>query len=186
MELAASFVTSIFGGGGAAAAGAATGAATTAAAAPAAAGFSLSSLLQGTATVLGMVQSINAGRADAEALTAAADDAAREVPLETLQGINRRTAIKQQMMDSIGQQDVAYAASGVDLSFGTPSQARKEAFRQTDLAVTSDVGTEQTRIGRLQEREAEYRKRASRAKRSALFDAALIGFKGATSIADRY
>ncbi len=184
MELAASFVTSIFGGGSAAAAGA--GAATTAAAAPAAAGFSLSSLLQGTATVLGMVQSINAGKADAEAANAAADDARREVPLETLQGINRRTAIKQQMMESIGQQDVAYAASGVDLSFGTPLQARTDAFRQADLALTSDVGTEQTRVARLQEREAEYRKRASRAKRSAMFDAALIGFKGATSIADRY
>ncbi|MCZ4073542.1 hypothetical protein [Agrobacterium sp. LMR679] len=186
MELAASFVTSIFGGGGAAAAGAATGAVTTGVAAPAATGFSLSSLLQGTATVLGMVQSINAGNADAEALNAAADDAAREVPLETLQGITRRTALKKEAMDSIAQQDVAYAASGVDLSFGTPMQARKDAFRQLDLGITSDVGTEQTRIGRLQEREAEYRKRASRAKRSAMFDAAMIGFKGATSIADGY
>lgn len=185
MELAASFVTSIF-GGGSAAAGATAGAATTAAAAPAAAGFSLSTLLQGTATVLGMVQSINAGKADAEALSAAADDAAREIPLETLQGINRRATIKRQMMDSIGEQDVAYAASGVDLSFGTPSQARKEAFREADLGITSDVGTEQTRVARLQEREAEYRKRAAKAKRSANFDAALIGLKGATSIADRY
>ncbi|MDP9560502.1 UNVERIFIED_ORG: hypothetical protein J2740_001691 [Rhizobium nepotum] len=189
MELATSFVTSIFGGGAStAAAGAAgSGAATTAAAAaPAAAGFSLSSLLQGTATVLGMVQSINAGKADADAANAAADDAAREVPLETLQGINRRTMLKKEMMDSIGQQDVAYAASGVDLSFGTPLQARNDAFRQADLGLTSDVGTEQTRIGRLQERQVEYRKRASRARQSGLFNAAVIGLKGATSTADRY
>ncbi|WP_212318555.1 hypothetical protein [Agrobacterium tumefaciens] len=178
-------MSSIF-GGGAATAGASAGAATTAAAAPAAAGFSLSTLLQGTATVLGMVQSINAGKADAAALNAAADDAAREVPLETLQGINRRATIKRQVMDSVGQQDVAYAASGVDLSFGTPSQARSEAFREGDLGITSDIGTEQTRVGRLQEREAEYRKRAARAKRSSMFDAALTGLKGATSIADRY
>lgn len=186
MELAASFVTSIFGGGGAAAAGAAAGTTAAAAAAPAAAGFSLSTLLQGTATVLGIVQSFNAGKADEAALNAAADDAKREVPLETLQGINRRTAIKQQMMESVGDQDVAYAASGVDLSFGTPLQARKEAFRQTDLGVTSDVGTEQTRVGRLQEREAEYRKRASRAKRTAMVDGVLTGLKGASSIANRY
>lgn len=185
MELAASFVTSIF-GGGATAAGATAGAAATATAAPAAAGFSLSSLLQGTATVLGMVQSINAGKADEEAANAAADDAAREIPLETLQGITRRTALKKEMMDSVGQQDVAYAASGVDLSFGTPSRARSEAFRQADLGLTSDVGTEQTRIGRLQEREAEYRKRARRARQSGLFNAAIIGVKGATSTADRY
>ena len=185
MELATSFVTSIF-GGGASTAAAGAGAAATTAAAPAAASFSLSSLLQGTASVLGMVQSINAGKADAEAANAAADDAAREVPLETLQGITRRTALKKEMMDSIGQQDVAYAASGVDLSFGTPSQARTEAFRQADLGLTSDVGTEQTRIGRLQEREAEYRKRAKRARQSGLFNAAIIGVKGASSTADRY
>ena len=186
MELATSFVTSIFGGGAstaAAGAGAAAGGAATAAAAPS---FSLSSLLQGTASVLGMVQSISAGKADAEAANAAADDAAREVPLETLQGITRRTALKKEMMDSIGQQDVAYAASGVDLSFGTPSQARTEAFRQADLGLTSDAGTEQTRIGRLNEREAEYRKRARRARQSGLFNAAIIGVKGATSTADRY
>jgi len=186
MELAASFVTSIFGGGASTAAAGAGAAATSAVAAPAAAGFSLSSLLQGTATVLGMVQSINAGKADAEAANAAADDAAREVPLETLQGITRRTALKKEMMNSIGQQDVAYAASGVDLSFGTPLQARTEAFREADLGLTSDVGTEQARVGRLQEREAEYRKRAKRARQSGLFNAAIIGVKGASSTADRY
>lgn len=143
-------------------------------------------MLQGGATVLGMVNAVNAGNADAEAATLAAEDAAREVPLETLQGIQRRSSIKQEMMDRIGEQDVAYAASGVDLSFGTPGQARKEAFRQGDLALTSDVGTEQTRVARLQEREVNYRKRAARAKSGGWFDAAMIGLNGASSIAGRY
>lgn len=185
MEAAVAFVSSMF-GGGAATAGAAAGATTAAAAAPAAAGFSLSSLLQGTATVFGVVNSINAGNADAEAANLAADDAAREVPLETLQGITRRTALKKEVMDSVGQQDVAYAASGVDLSFGTPMQARKDAFRQVDLGITSDIGTEQTRVGRLLEREANYRKRAKRAKAAGFADALTIGAKGASSISDRY
>lgn len=184
MELATSFVTSIFGGGAAATAGAAAGAATTGAAVSqtASSGLSLAKLLSGTATVLGMVQSINAGQADAEAANLAADDAAREVPLETLKGITRRTAIKQQMMDSIGQQDVAYAASGVDLSFGTPSQARTEAFRQADLGLTSDVGTEQTQVSRLLEREANYRKRARRAKTAGFVDALTSGFTGFSNL----
>ncbi|NSZ06416.1 hypothetical protein G6M14_08590 [Agrobacterium tumefaciens] len=186
MNLATSFVTSIFGGGAStAAAGAAGSGATTTAAAAAPAvsgGLSLTKLLSGTATVLGMVQSINAGNADAEAANLAAADAAREVPLETLKGITRRTAIKQQMMDSIGQQDVAYAASGVDLSFGTPSQARTEAFRQADLGITSDVGTEQTQVGRLQEREANYRKRAKRARTSGYVDALSSGFTGFSNL----
>ena len=187
MEMAAAFVTSMFTGGTAAAgAGAAGASAAAGAGAAASTGFSLSSLLQGTATVFGMVNAINAGNADAEALNSAADDAAREVPLETLQGITRRTSIKREMMDRIGQQDVAFAASGVDLSFGTPGQARAEAFRQGDLVLNVDNGTEQTRVARLNERNAEYRKRASRAKKSGIFDAFTMGLKGASSMAERY
>ncbi len=104
--------------------------------------------------------------------------------METLQGITRRNDIKRSFMEQLGQQDVAYAASGVDLSFGTPGQVRKEAFRETDLGITSDNGTEQTRVARLDEREAEYRKRASRAKKSAMFDALTQGLKTGASIAD--
>lgn len=150
------------------------------------AGFSLSSLLQGTATVLGIANAISAGNAKAEEYKLAADDAARQVPLETLQGINRRASIKQEMMDRVGEMDVSSAASGVDLSFGTPNQARKDAFRQTDLAVATDVGNEQTRVARLSEREANYRKMSKKAKSSGLFDALTIGLNGATSIMDRY
>lgn len=186
MELAASFVTSLFGGGataGATTAGAATAAGT---AGVASGGSFFSSLLQGTATVFGAASVLAAGNADAEQLELAADDAAREVPLETLQGITRRSSIKAEMMERLGEQDTANAASGVDLSFGTPRAARSQAFRQADLALNTDIGTEQTRVARLQERETNYRKRSKRAKSSGLFDAIGIGLKGATSIADRY
>ena len=186
MEMATAFMGSIFGGGATAAAGAAAGGAAAGGAAlggAAAGGLSLAKLLSGTATVLGMVNSINAGRADAEMYNAAADDAAREKPLEALQGITRRSSIKQSMMDRVGEQDVAYAASGTDLSFGTPGQARKDAFREADLGLETDNGTEQTRVARLSEREAEYRKRASRAKKSAMFDALTAGLTGFSNIA---
>lgn len=132
------------------------------------------------------MSAISAGNADAEAAELAAQDAEREKPLETLQGISRRTGIKAEMMDRIAGQDVANAASGVDLSFGTPLQARKDAFRQGDVALETDMGTEQTRIARLDERAANYRKRAKRARASGLFDALTIGLKGATDIAGRY
>ncbi|WDZ77951.1 hypothetical protein PWG15_05455 [Ensifer adhaerens] len=167
------------------AATAATGTAVAAAAPAAGAGF-LSSLLQGTATVFSMVSALGAGKADAEQFELAADDAAREKPLETLQGINRRTGIKAEMQNRIAEQDVAYAASGADLSFGTPLQARRDAFREGDMALETDMGTEQTRVARLAEREANYRKRAKRAKSGAVLDAIGIGLKGATSLADRY
>lgn len=183
MEAAAAAIGALFGGGGAtAAAGTAVGTGVGAATS----GISLASLLQGTATVFGMVSALNAGKADAEAAELAAQDAEREKPLETLQGINRKAGIKQKMMEQIGEQDVAYAASGVDLSFGTPMATRKEAFRNADLELTSSNGTEQTRVARLDERAANYRKRAKRARSAAAMDAIGIGLKGFSSIAERY
>jgi hypothetical protein len=160
--------------------------ATTTATTAATTGFSLSTLLQGGATVLGAVTALNAGNADAEAAELAADDAAREVPLETLQGLTRRTGIKAEMMQRAGELDTAYAASGTDLSFGTPLQARTEAYREADLGLTSDMGTEQTRVARLREREVNYRKRAKRARAGGWLDALTIGAKGAASISERY
>ncbi len=182
-------IGSIFTGGTAAAGTAAAGAAGAAgagAAGAAAGGISAASVLQGAAGLLGMFSSIAAGNAEGEALDLAAEDAAREKPLETLQGISRRTSIKAAMMDQIGSQDVAYAASGTDLTFGTPVQARKEAFRQGDLGITTAVGTEQTRIARLDEREANYRKMANKARAGGWLKAAFTGFDTAASMAGRY
>lgn len=189
MELAASFVTSMFGGGATAGAAASAGAAATTAGATtagaaASSGFSLAKLLSGTATVFSAVQSLGAGEADAQQAELAAMDAERQKPLETLQGLNRRTGIKAEMMDRVGQQDVANAASGVDLSFGTPGQARREAFRQGDLALETDMGTQQTRVSRLDEQAANYRKRAKRARTSGRFDAALTAIGGYNKLAD--
>jgi len=147
-------------------------------------GLSLAAILQGTATVLGVVSSIGAGKAEADMLEAQAIDAEREKPIETLQGINRRTSIRRQFADAVGAQDVAYAASGVDLSFGTARAARSDAARESDLALATDIGTEQTRISRLSERAASYRRSAKRARQSGVLNAVLGGVNGALSFAD--
>lgn len=183
MQAAAGFFTSLFGGGAAATGAAATGAAATGAAVSS--GISLSTILQGGATVLGMVNAINAGKADAEAYNLAAQDAEREKPLETLQGIQRRADIKRATMQQVGEQDVAFAASGVDLSFGTPAEARSQAFRQEDLGITTSNGTELTRQARLDERVANYKRMAKRAQSRGVMDALSIGFDGFSSIAGR-
>lgn len=194
VEMAMATIGSLFAGGTAAAAGTATTGAALAGGAglggagvgAAASGITASSILQGASGLLGMFSAIAAGNAEGEALDLAAEDAAREKPLETLQGIARRTPIKAAMMEQIGQQDVAYAASGTDLSFGTPVEARKQAFRQADLGITTAVGTEQTRIARLDEREANYRKMAGRARAGGWLKAAFTGFDTAASMAGRY
>ncbi len=186
MQMAFALLTSGFqaltGGGAAAgaagAAGTAAGTAATAGGTAAATGggfFSLSNVLQGVGTLLAATAEINAGNADAERYELAAVDTEREQPLETLQGLNRRTALKAELQESIGDVNTAYAASGVDLSFGTPNQARKNAFRDADNALTADNSTEQTRKSRLTERAASYRKMAGRARQRGYTNALITG-----------
>ncbi|WP_377299624.1 hypothetical protein [Rhizobium sp. SGZ-381] len=155
------------------------------AAAPVVQSSLLQTLLQGGATALGIANAISAGDEKADQLNLAAEDAQRQIPLETLQGISRRSSIKQEMMQRLGQMDTANAASGVDLSFGTPLQARRDAFQQADLGLATDVGTEQTRVARLEERSADYRRRARRAQQSGIFDALTMGLSTANDIAGR-
>ncbi|MVA44695.1 hypothetical protein GOZ83_06310 [Agrobacterium vitis] len=177
-------------GGGSAAAGtaAATGAAATGAAAAgtaAAGGLSISSILQGTAGVLSAVSAVSAGNAQAEGYEQAATEAQSNQRLTTLEGISRRSSIKQAMVDQVGQQDVAYAASGTDLSFGTPTQARKEAFREADLGTATQVGTEQTTQAQLSDRERNYRKMAGKARLGGWVSAATSLFSTGSSIKAR-
>ena len=180
-------IGSLLGGGATAATVAVPGIAGASTLMPAAAsGISLASILQGTATVLGVVSSIAGGNAEADALNAQAIDAEREQEIETLSGIERRASIKATLAEALGQQDVAYAASGVDLSWGTASQARREAYREADLAITSAASTELTRNSRLMERAANYRASAKRARSAGIIQGLTGGLQGAASLAGRY
>jgi hypothetical protein len=187
MQLLLGGLTSLFGGGAAATAGTwAAANAGGAIASTSATGLSLSTILQGTATVLGVVSALGAGNADAAQATMAANDAESEKSLESLQGINRRQSIRRQMADALGAQDVAYAASGTDLSFGTAKAARTDAYREADLALTSDNSTETTRVSRLAERAANYRAMAKQAKMGGVINALTGGVKGLIDITERY
>lgn len=152
----------------------------------AASGISLSTILQGTASVLGLVSSIAAGQADRDQAEAMAADAEAEQPLEILKGIDRRRSLKLATIDAIGEMDAAYAASGVDLSFGTAAQARKEAFREADLGLTSEAGTTMTRLARLTERAANYRAMGKRAMRAGVVSGLAGALSSGASIFGRY
>ena len=175
-EMLIAVAGTLFGSGGTAAATAGTAAST---------GFSLSTVLQGIATVGGVVASLGASAAQAQAQELAAADAEQEQQLENLQGIERRRSIRASLRDALGAQDVAYAASGVDLSFGTAAQARSDAYREADLALTADNGTQLGRSARLMERAANYRSAAKRTKRFGAIKALAGGAGQAASIFER-
>lgn len=163
---------------------AAAGTATTVAA-TASTGLSISSILQGVATVGGIVATIAAGSAEAESLNMQAKDAEAEKPFETLQSIDRKRSLLAAASDAKGELDVAYAGSGVDLSFGSAAQQRQNVYREADLGLNTDSATTQMRLDRLTERAQNYRRMAKRGMIASYLSAGVKGLQGFASIAQQ-
>jgi hypothetical protein len=148
-------------------------------------GSLFSSILQGGATVASVMGALSAGDEKASDLKARANDAIDEQGIERLRGIERRDGLRRSLLERLGQQDVAAAASGVDLSFGTPSLARDEAARDGERALTQDQSTEDLRINRLQQRADELRSGAKAARRAGVIRALGSGVASAYSMTRR-
>ncbi|RIY03264.1 hypothetical protein D3218_00365 [Aureimonas flava] len=148
-------------------------------------GSTIGSILAGTATLMSVSASKGAAEIEATNLELQAKDQEAQRATETLAGIERRTSIKREMMTAIGEQSTAYAASGVDLSFGTPLQAREEAFRQADLGMETATGTERSRIARLEERASNLRSQATSTRRAAKAQGAAQILTGASRFLSR-
>jgi len=136
-----------------------------------------STIIQGGMTLFSINSQLNAAEEERQAFIADAEDAQDEIPLESIAGIERRASLKQAAHEAVGQQTVAFAASGIDLTFGSPVQARKEAFSSLDRSLESDNLTETTRVNRLKERSRESYKKARGAKRKGQANAVATGGK---------
>lgn len=154
-------------------------------AAGSAGGSLFSSILQGGATVASVMGALSAGEEKASDLKARAADAIDEQGIEKLRGIERRDGLRRSLLERLGQQDVAAAASGVDLSYGTPSLARDEAARDGERALTQDQSTEDLRVNRLQMRADELRSGAKAARRAGVIKALGSGVSTAYSMSRR-
>lgn len=170
--------------GGAAAATAPVAAATTAATAvPAVAAataptFSISSLLGGATTILSAAASIAAGNQQAEMYEQQARETDMQKPLELLEGLNRRNDIKKATAAAVADQDVAYAASGADLSFGTPTVARSNAFREGDYSLSTNAAVTGNTIDQLELKRKNYLKMAGQARQMGVFEGIIGAFSG--------
>jgi hypothetical protein len=168
--------------------GAATGGTTAVATGTTAAstGLSISSILQGVATVGGIVATIAAGNAESAALKAQARDAEAEKGFETLQSIDRKRSLLAAANEAKGELDVAYAGSGVDLSFGSAAQQRQNVYREADLGLETDSATTALRLDRLTERARNFRKMAKRTKLASYLSAGVKGLQGFSSLQQQY
>lgn len=113
------------GGGGTAAAGA--GAAAGAAGAAAGGSSLLSTIVQGGLTAFSAAASIGAGVAARSEARVEELSASSQASQEKIAADDEAVRLNRAMAEAIGEQAVAYAAAGIDISSGTPMQARQKA-----------------------------------------------------------
>lgn len=177
MELVATAFTALAGTGSAAASslgGAAAGAAGAAGSFFGASSSWLSALQFGMAG-LGALSTLSAGAEKADALNAAAVDADLSAGNERIVGQERRSSLKRQAAEEIAQKQAAYAAGGLDLSFGTPQLAQAQDVKDAEHALAVDQGTEDQRVARLNARASELRSAAKSARSASYLSAFLKG-----------
>lgn len=175
MELAVAALGKVFTGLGLAGASGASGAAATAGAAAtgAAAGSGALGALQGIATTLKVLGGLGAGIAARDQANDAAAETEMQAGQEKLQSTQRQTSMKRELARVLGQNDVIYAAAGIDLSGGIAQQTAAEQSKRA----TDEISIEQQDS---EFRRALYRLRArgQRAAGKSAMRGALIGAAG--------
>jgi hypothetical protein len=169
MEFAAAALTSLASGigeAGAAAGSALSGAGAAVGGASGAIGgaSTFASILQGGAGLLGAMAAVRSGNAQSDALKQSALDAEQDRTAAGIDATNQQTGLRRALIQSLGERDVAYAASGVDTSFGTPAVARQQAEADTSNALTQNQDEAAARAARLTARAASYRQAAGEAQ----------------------
>lgn len=174
-------VATIFTTAATATATAAPAAATAATAATTAAGLGSTALgiLKGGASVLSILGGLQAANAKSDEYKAAAAEADAQKITEQAQGLQRTTALKRELLSSVGESDVAYAASGVDISSGVAAEARDYAGKRADQEIMIDQADTEGRISSLDARKKAYKRMARGARIGGLLSAG-VGLIGGT------
>lgn len=148
-------------------------------------GFSFASILQGGAGLLSAMSAMRTGQSQAAMYSSQAADTRLDVTQEAIDATERQTGLRKQLLTALGERDTAYAASGVDLSFGTPVQARTEAIQDANNAIAVDQSNSDLRKSRLRSRAAGLDAMAADAKSAGAIKAAGIVFDTGVDIYKR-
>ncbi len=148
------------GAGATAAAGASAAASAGAAAGAGSSLFSMGSLLTGALSgglsLMSAMQAAKAGKIEAAQMQMQADAARQDATQASLDGEAKQSSMRRDLVAELGRRDVAYAASGVDVSFGTPAQASAQAMDDAYAAMNAAGADVQSRVGRYRTRAAMY------------------------------
>ncbi len=133
---------------------------------------SLASVVSGGAGLASAFASIRQGQAEAAGLNEKALDVGQDILAERVQGNERQNTLRRGLLEALAERDVATAASGLDLSFGTAREARRAAVEDGERALGIDQGTTDFRVSRLRQRADLLRLQGGEARRGSLARAA--------------
>ncbi|MGE4340272.1 MAG: hypothetical protein AB7E55_30615 [Pigmentiphaga sp.] len=151
MELIGGLFAGLLGGGSAAGGAAAAGA-----------GITGIGALQTGATLLSVVAGIGSGVAANNAAKAEAEEIKFQDREEFIQGKETSTALKEELMRTVSDQTVAFAAGGVDLSSVSAQTARRQAVddAEKELSINSNQRLQRSLARRRQAANVRARGRA--------------------------
>ncbi|MBS7545691.1 hypothetical protein [Ancylobacter oerskovii] len=161
-----SFIAPLFAFGSAAApaAGAVAGAATT--------GVSALSILSGAASVIGVLGSLASANAQADSMREQAAQVELDAKREDNLGLQRRTAMKRELLTVLGQNDVNAAAAGIDISSGIAQDMNESAETAAATELSVDRADQNYRAAQLRARAANLRSQATAVRKAGALTAA--------------
>jgi len=181
MELALGAIGKLFGAGLTAASGAATGAAGAAAGAAGAAatgataattlGSGALGALQGFTTILKVLGGLGAAAASARADNQLADQTDLQAGQEQLLGEQRKTKMSRELARVLGNNQVAFAAAGIDLTQGIAADNAASAKQRAASEISIDQQDTEFRRALYRMRAGGYRDRARATKGGAVLSA---------------
>lgn len=186
--LTGSLLSGLFGGGAAGATlggGLASAAATTAGGA-AAAGSTALQILQGVASAVAAIGAVGTGISAMSASNEAADQAELQSGQEQLQATQRQTSMKRELLRILGENDVAFAAGGVDVGAGgIAEQSRAAARREAATEINIDRDNDEYRRALLKVRARGLRRRGGEQLMGGFGQALGIGLDYGMDVAER-
>ena len=142
-------------------------------------------ILGGTATAFSALSSLRAGQQQRDAYRQQATDAQLEATNEELQGQRREIGLKNELSSKLGSISSAYAAAGIDLSYGAAETASSTAGTKADQELSMDRATTEMRKARLNQRGGSYLGMAREARASSILQAAGQAAAGGLRIKNR-
>lgn len=126
----------------------------------------LMTVLQGGAGLVSAMAAMREGQAKAGQLELQAVDAEGKAGQAEVDGLRKQNSLRRALLQQMGDHDVAYAASGVDTSFGTAATARREAQSDAASALVQENSNTSAQKMALNRQAIAYRRAAKDSRRA--------------------